>query len=88
MPDYREDARALLTESVAKSSAIDSDVEIRCYVMEGPAGQALVGTAEGADLLVVGCRGHGDLTGTMLGSVAQFCAHYAPCPVVIMRGKH
>lgn len=88
MPDYQADARAVLTESIADSGSIDSDVEIRCYVVDGRAGQVLADRAEGAGLLVVGCRGHGDLTGTMLGSVAQFCAHYAPCPVVIMRGKH
>ena len=88
MPDYQADARAVLTESIAESSTIDSDVEIRCYVVEGRAGQALVDAAEGADLLVVGCRGHGDPTEAMLGSVGQFCAHYAPCPVVIMRCKH
>lgn len=88
MPDYPQDARAVLTESIAESSTIDSGVEIRCCVVEGRAGQALVDAAQGAGLLVVGCRGHGDLTETMLGSVAQFCAHYAPCPVVIMRGRH
>jgi nucleotide-binding universal stress UspA family protein len=88
LPDYPQDARAVLTESITESSTSDSGVEIRCYVVEGRAGQALVDAAEGAGLLVVGCRGHGDLTETMLGSVAQFCSHYAPCPVVIMRGRH
>ena len=87
VPDYQEDARAVLTESIAESSTIDSDVEIRSYVVEGRAGQALVDAAEGADLLVVGRRGHGHLTEPMLGSVGEFCAHYASCPVVILRGK-
>jgi len=73
LADYLQDARAVLTESITESSTIDSGVEIRCYVVEGRAGQALVDAAEGAGLPVVGCRGHGDLTETMLGSVAQFC---------------
>ena len=59
MPDYQADARAVLTESIAESSN-DGDIEIRCYVVEGRAGQALVDAVEGADFLVVGCRGHGD----------------------------
>ena len=48
----------------------------------------LVDAAEGADLLVVASRGHGGLAEALLGSVGQYCVHHAPCPVVIMRGKH
>ena len=66
---------------------VDPEVEVRPRVVEGRAGPVLVAAAEGADLLVVGCRGHGGLAGTLLGSVGQYCAHHAACPVVIMRGK-
>ena len=86
-PDYQEDAFDVLIEAIAQMYAIDPDVEVCPRVAEGPAGQVLVGAAEGADLLVVGCRGHGGLTATVLGSVSQYCAQHAPCPVVIMRGK-
>jgi len=57
-------------------------------VVQGGAGQVLVDAAEGAELLVVGCRGHGGLAEALLGSVSQHCVHHAPCPVVIIRGKH
>jgi nucleotide-binding universal stress UspA family protein len=87
MPDYQEDAFDVLAEAIAQMYVIDPDVEVCPRVVEGPAGQVLVDAAEGADLLVVGCRGHGGLIGAVLGSVSQFCAHHAPCPVVIMRGK-
>ena len=40
----------------------------------------------GADLLVVGSRGHSQFTDALLGSVSQNCAHHASCPVVIIRG--
>jgi len=56
--------------------------------VEGRAAQVLVDAAEGAELLVVGCRGHGGLAEALLGSVGQYCVHHASCPVVIMRGKH
>jgi nucleotide-binding universal stress UspA family protein len=50
-------------------------------------GAVVVDAAEGADLLVVGNRGHGGLAEALLGSVGQYCVRHAPCPVVIMRGK-
>ena len=86
MPDYQDDARTVLTEAIAEMGTVD--VEILPRVVKGPAGQLLVDAAEGADLLVVGCRGHSGLAEAMLGSVGQYCVHHAPCPVVIMRGKH
>ena len=87
LPDYQDDARIILTEAIAEMCTVDTEVEVRPYVTEGRAGPVLVTAAEGADLLVVGCRGHGGLAEALLGSVGQYCVHHAPCPVVIMRGK-
>jgi nucleotide-binding universal stress UspA family protein len=88
MPDYQGDAFDVLTEAMTEMCTVDPDVQVIPRVVEGRAGQVLVDTAEGADLLVVGSRGHGGLADALLGSVGQYCAHHAPCPVVIMRGKH
>ncbi len=87
-PDYEDDARSVLCEAIAEMCALDPEVQVCPRVVEGRAGQVLVEAAEGAELLVVGCRGHGGLTEALLGSVGQYCVHHAPCPVVIMRGKH
>jgi nucleotide-binding universal stress UspA family protein len=46
---------------------------------------ALLAAADGADLLVVGSRGHGTFAEAMLGSVGQYCVHHAQCPVLIIR---
>ena len=41
----------------------------------------------GADLLVVGSRGHGGFAGSLLGWVSQHCAQHSPCPVLVIRGQ-
>jgi nucleotide-binding universal stress UspA family protein len=60
-----------------------SDVEIELDAVEGPAAQVLLEAGRGADLLVVGSRGHGGFVGLLLGSVSQQCAQHPPCPVLI-----
>jgi nucleotide-binding universal stress UspA family protein len=53
-------------------------------VIEGRPECALLEAAKKADLLVVGCRGHGLFGGLLLGSVSQRCATHASCPVVVV----
>lgn len=60
-------------------------VEVSEVVTEGDARQALVTAAHGADLLVVGSRGHGEVAGILLGSVSEYCTTHATCPVVVIR---
>ena len=62
-------------------------VEVERSVVQGPAAETLIEAADGAELLVVGSRGHGGFSGLLLGSVSQQCAHHAPCPVVIVRAR-
>ncbi|MEN6517335.1 MAG: universal stress protein [Methanospirillum sp.] len=40
---------------------------------------------ESADLLVLGSRGLGALSGLVMGSVSQKLVHLAPCPVLIVK---
>jgi nucleotide-binding universal stress UspA family protein len=88
VPDYRDDAFAVLAEAIDEMCTIDPDVQVCPRLVEGGAGQVLVDAADGADLLVVGSGGHRGLAEALLGSVGQYCARHASCPVVIMRGKH
>ena len=60
---------------------------VETHVEEGLASRSLIVTAEavGASLLVVGARGHGEVTGMLIGSVGEYAATHAKCPVVIVR---
>lgn len=84
----RREAEGFLKATVTEVAGESSDVTIEEVTAEGAAASVLVEEAEGADLLVVGSRGHGGFVGLLLGSVSQQSAHHASCPVVIVRGKH
>ena len=61
------------------------DMEMTTRVVEGHPSPALVDASKGADLLVVGSRGHGEFVGMLIGSVSEYCATHAHCPVLVHR---
>lgn len=81
--DYAELAAKALSTAVAEVD-VASDVPVHQLVLAGNPAQVLLDTAAGADLLVVGSRGHGGFTEALLGSVSQRCVHHAHCPVVVV----
>ena len=50
----------------------------------GTAASALIADSDGAEMLVLGSRGHGGFVGLLLGSVSTACAEHARCPVLIV----
>jgi nucleotide-binding universal stress UspA family protein len=76
-----ESLLAILDEEEVSSTA---EVPVTTVVTEGAAAPALLDASEGADLLVVGSRGHGGFSGLLLGSVSQQCATHGRCPVVVV----
>jgi len=83
--DFSAQAGKLLAESVARAAGDGDHARIAEVVREGDPAQVLIDQADGADLLVVGSRGHGGFAEALLGSVSQHCVHHARCPVVILR---
>ncbi len=82
-----------MTEVLAKAVAagvVDvagaDALTVRSRVVEAHPARALLDAAVGADLLVVGSRGHGELSGLLLGSTGLHCATHAACPVLVVRG--
>ncbi|HEY9311111.1 universal stress protein [Williamsia sp.] len=56
----------------------------KVYTDSGPA-KGLKEMSREAQLVVVGSRGHGKLTGAVLGSVSQSLIHHAECSVLVVR---
>jgi len=83
--DPEADARKVLDGALADPRRAHPGVPFRSAVVEGQAETALVEASRGADLLVVGSRGHGGFTGMLLGSVSEHCVANAHCPVVVVR---
>jgi len=86
--DFKQNAEQTLAEAIGEAAVPASLVPVRAVVAEGNPASVLLDAAEGAELLVVGSRGHGGFTEALLGSVGQHCVHHAPCPVVVVRGQN
>ncbi|MGV9563337.1 universal stress protein [Streptomyces sp. NPDC003480] len=78
----RQGCRRVLYESVAGRGAAYPDVELRHELVGGHPAPALTEASADALGLVVGTRGHGALTGSLLGSVSQAVLRHARCPVI------
>jgi nucleotide-binding universal stress UspA family protein len=85
--DWANEARASLESIVAPVSEEWPQVPVEQRVLEGHPAEVLLAQTEGADLLVVGSRGHGGFAGALLGSVSTHCVHHATCPVVVIHDK-
>ena len=83
--EERQEVRRIGDIAVSHVTDVAPQVVVRASLSEAEAGPALVSLSTGADLLVVGARGHSGLRELLLGSVGTYCARHAHCPVVIVR---
>jgi len=83
--EMREHVQRIADMSVDHVAAVAPDIVVSATLREAEPGPALVDFSTGADLLVVGSRGHGDFRELLLGSVGTYCARHSHCPVVIVR---
>jgi nucleotide-binding universal stress UspA family protein len=82
--DWRANAHAI-QDTAVKEALGDEATELVRFVAEGHPVRVLLDAAAGAELLVVGSRGHGGFTGMLLGSVSEHVVAHAPCAVVVVR---
>jgi len=59
-------------------------VTISKVIRQGHSGQVLIDQSEGADMIIVGSRGHGGFRGLLLGSVSTYVVHHAKTAVVVL----
>jgi nucleotide-binding universal stress UspA family protein len=86
--DYSKLAARVVDDAVTEVAGPAGPAEIRSKAVEGNAAAALLAASAGAELLVLGSRGHGGFVEALLGSVSQHCVHHATCPVVIIRDSN
>ena len=80
-----EDAGGELVQVITEELGENPPVVAQPRVKRGRPAEVLIEESAGADLLVVGTRGHGGFAGLLLGSVSQHVAAYAQCPVTVVR---
>ena len=68
----------------AKSKGVQAELDCRV----GFPSQWICDRAEnwGADVIVIGRRGHRGLSELLLGSVSNYVVHHAPCSVLVVQG--
>jgi nucleotide-binding universal stress UspA family protein len=87
-PDDYDPETALRREIEPGVDAVRAEhpgVAMEIRVIDGHPAPVLVEASKGAELLVVGSRGHGEFVGMVIGSVSEYCAAHAHCPVLVHR---
>lgn len=86
MQDLEDTGKIILDNTLSLFADFPGKVDTRLEY--GPPGQQLIDIAtEGHySLIVMGRRGLSGVTGLLLGSVSNHLVHYAPCPVLIVKG--
>ena len=75
-------ARAVVDEVTRGWAGALPEVQVRAAL--GSPADVLVRESQGADLLVVGSRGHSGFHSLLLGSTSIQCATHATCPVTVV----
>jgi nucleotide-binding universal stress UspA family protein len=76
-------ARSMLDDTITAVFGDSPPAGFRSVVHEGRTAEILIAASAGAEMLVVGSRGHGGFAGLLLGSVSEACAAHATCPVLV-----
>jgi nucleotide-binding universal stress UspA family protein len=89
MPGYDPvaETKKLLEPILVSLRASRPKISVGWKVVQGHPALVLVTESRGAELLVVGSRGHGEFVGMLIGSTSEYCVANAACPVVVFRRR-
>lgn len=79
-----KDAEEILADAAKAVFEQTAPTWVTRTTRQGNPAEVLIHESEGADMLVLGSRGHGGFAGLLLGSVSMACAEHAHCPVLII----
>ncbi|AHW65519.1 universal stress protein [Corynebacterium glyciniphilum] len=80
-----EEAMAKINEARELVRSFDENIEVSYYIAESTPIDLLLQLSEEADIVVMGSRGLGGLSGLVLGSVSSAVVSHASSPVVVVR---
>jgi nucleotide-binding universal stress UspA family protein len=83
--DPESDLQKALDAVVAQVVAAHPGLPVHGRLVSGHPAPILVEASKGAELLVVGSRGHGEFVGMLIGSVSEYCVTNAHSPVLVHR---
>lgn len=86
-----EQAKQLIADAddaVVNATTNTGPSNVRSEVLHAPTIPELVALSQHAELMVVGCRGQGAVSRTLIGSVSSALVHRAHCPVVVVHEQY
>jgi nucleotide-binding universal stress UspA family protein len=82
---FQGSAEAVVSGALHCAEELEPSVVLKGEAVLGTPGPVLATVSDGAAALVVGTRGHNELTGLLLGSVSEYVLHHASCPIIVIR---
>jgi nucleotide-binding universal stress UspA family protein len=86
--ELEDTAKARLGSArVHAKQTVDAPIDITTEQFEAKVSQTLIDLSANAHMVVLGSRGHGELTGLLIGSTTSAVAAHGHCPLVVVRGR-